>query len=148
MSSMDRTVSTLGCKTWSGIGPSANFPALDLEPRMSAGQEILADGRNLREVFDLRHPKPPAESTALVTEQTGYALARVELLLGLTEPDFDGGRVALLVCPGCLEVACGALSVEVRRTEDTVIWAEAGWQDDAGEASRAGPRRIGGSSHT
>lgn len=109
-------------------------------------QEFLIDQQRLSDVFDLDQAMPPAEGTALRADNPSHALAQLHRLLGHVEPDFGGGRVALLVCPGCLEAECGELSVEVRRTEDTVVWADAGWQDATGESDAvrpvSGPRTI------
>lgn len=144
---MDGILSTLELRDVVRYWSVRQFPRFwHLEPRSSSVQEFLIDGQILSDVFDLDQAMPPAEGTALRTDNPDHALAQVQRLLGLAEPDFSGGRVALLVCPGCLEAGCGALSVEVRRSENTVIWAEAGWQDDTGDADDVkpvrGPRTI------
>lgn len=42
---------------------------------------------------------------------------------------FGDGRVGLLYCPGCYDLACGALSAEVRVTDDSVEWRDITYQD-------------------
>ena len=144
---MDGILSTLALRDQVRYCSVRQFPRFwHVDLRSSSAQEILVDGQWLSDVFDLDQPMPPAEGTALRTDDPGRALAQLHRLLGHAEPDFSDGRVALLVCHGCLEAACGALSVEVRRTESTVIWAEAGWQDETGKGEDVrpvrGPRTI------
>ncbi|MFE4541292.1 hypothetical protein [Arthrobacter sp. NPDC056727] len=144
---MDERLSMLALRDLVRYWSVRQFPRFwQLESRSSSAQEFLIDGKKLSDIFDLNEPRPPAEETNLKTDAPDHALAQLHRLLGQVEPDFNDGRVALLVCPGCLEAACGALSVQVRRTEDTVIWADAGWQDETGEGEDVrpvpGPRTI------
>lgn len=50
-------------------------------------------------------------------------------LLGRIDGDFADGRVALLVCPVCCGLDCGALSMELGLEPAIVAWRHFGWQD-------------------
>ncbi len=106
--------------------------------------DFLIDGRTLPEVFGLSADVPPAETTALLSGNAEGAVEQLQRLLGAAEPDFEDHRVALLVCGGCLQAACGALSVRLTRTDNTVIWELAAWQDETGSDLRpvTGPARL------
>ena len=49
-------------------------------------------------------------------------------LLQWDAPDFDDGRVALLVCPIDADLGCRALTALVAWNKDTVEWRDLGWQ--------------------
>ena len=60
-------------------------------------------------------------------EQTG---AVVERLLGAAPADLPGSRVAVFVCPECLDLGCGAVTVERTITDQRVRWANWAHQTD------------------
>ena len=49
-------------------------------------------------------------------------------LLQREGPDFDDGRVALLVCPVDADLGCRTLSAAIVWSEETVEWRDLGWQ--------------------
>ncbi|MFD6068192.1 MULTISPECIES: hypothetical protein [Amycolatopsis] len=75
----------------------------------------------------------PEQQTPLFLDDDVWREAAVETLrrlLGELPGDFDDGRVALLVCPACGDLGCGAYSVEVVFGDDVVEWRTLGWQTD------------------
>ena len=85
------------------------------------------DGVALRELV------PTQEQTPLFLDDDRWRESAVETLsrlLGSLPGHFDDGRVALLMCPLCGDLGCGAYSVEVVRDDESVEWRAFGWQVD------------------
>lgn len=80
-------------------------------------------------------PTAPVEETIWLAGNTEDALDRLDKLQGRLPPDFDGQRVALLTCPECGDLWCGAFTAELRLTQDTVTWHELGWDSETAEGS-------------
>ena len=71
---------------------------------------------------------PPSDSTCLVSGwDLDEGLAWLERLRFEGAGGFPDGRAAVLVCPECGDLECGALSVNVTRG-GTVVWSDFGWQ--------------------
>ena len=51
-------------------------------------------------------------------------------LLGDAKPDLPPNRVALLVCPECGDLACGALTVAIDRESGSIAWSDFRWEVD------------------
>ena len=51
-------------------------------------------------------------------------------LLGQLEADAPGGRVVVYGCAECGHLGCGAVTVDVTISKDTVRWSEWGYQTD------------------
>jgi hypothetical protein len=142
---MDPMTSALSLRTVVRYRRKLAWPRFWREELLTiAWQEFLIDGRTLPEVFGLSADVRPAETTALRSGNAAGAVEQLERLLGTAGPDFDDHRVALLVCGGCLQAACGALSVHLTRTDNTVHWSSPAWQDETGREPRpvAGPSQI------
>ena len=60
---------------------------------------------------------------------SGHEAAKSRLL-GEAPGDFSDGRVSLLLCPECGDLACGAISLRVRREGKWIHWEEFGLQFD------------------
>ena len=43
-------------------------------------------------------------------------------------PDYPPDRVAILVCPECGDLGCGAVTVGIRREGETVTWSDFRWE--------------------
>ncbi|EMD27124.1 hypothetical protein [Amycolatopsis azurea] len=85
------------------------------------------DGVALRDLVPTQHQTP------LFLDGNGWreaAVATLSRLLGDLPGDFDDGRVALVFCPRCGDLGCGAYSVEVVFGDDVVEWRTFGWQTD------------------
>jgi hypothetical protein len=54
----------------------------------------------------------------------------VDRLLGLVPPDAPGNRVSVFRCAECGELGCGALTVELTLTDESVGWSSWGYQND------------------
>ena len=65
----------------------------------------------------------------------GWADADVERqsvakLLGEAEPDLPPNRVALMVCPECGDLGCGALTVAIDCESGSITWSDFRWEVD------------------
>lgn len=49
------------------------------------------------------------------------------VLLGDAAPELASGRLPIFVCPECGDLGCGAITVEVDRGPEAVIWRNFGW---------------------
>ena len=80
-------------------------------------------------------PVPPVEETIWLAGNTEDALNRLDRLQGHLPPEFLGGRVALLTCPECGDLWCGALTAELHLTDETVTWHQLGWNSETADGS-------------
>ena len=48
----------------------------------------------------------------------------VDRMLLLAPGDYESGRVALLVCPLCADLDCGAVSVHIEQSDNIVTWSD------------------------
>ncbi|WP_346619715.1 hypothetical protein [Blastococcus montanus] len=103
--------------------------------RDSAFEDWTVDGVPLRRLVADRWGVPdlPSELTRLWPEDPGAAVAGLRALLGEGAPDFDDGRVALLVCSVDQDINCRALGTRLVIDNDTVQWRDVGWQCDFAE---------------
>ncbi|MFS0702917.1 hypothetical protein AB6N23_00200 [Cellulomonas sp. 179-A 9B4 NHS] len=112
--------------------------------------EPFVDGRPLRELLAYSDPEdhaldarglgPVGENVPVLVHN--WPVARVDRalqLLGEMPSELTGGRVPLYVCAACADLACGAVSVAVERTDREVVWHDFGWDtgwDDGEEEIR------------
>jgi hypothetical protein len=75
-------------------------------------------------------PLRGGDATRLEATQPEAAVDSLRKLLGLEEPDFPDGRVALYVCGECGDYGCGATTVRIASGTDVVVWDQFGWQTD------------------
>jgi hypothetical protein len=66
-------------------------------------------------------------STSWIAEANKTALRRL-LLEGSS--DFPNGRCSVFVCRECGDLGCGAISVHISASDDTVIWKDFGFQNN------------------
>lgn len=66
---------------------------------------------------------------AELAQSMAKSLIEIDRLLGRISGDFDDASIALFVCPVCSDLGCGALTIELRATTDTISWVRFGWQD-------------------
>jgi hypothetical protein len=69
------------------------------------------------------------ETTALRRDWPQAAIEQIDKLCLDAPGDFEDGRVAILVCPVCGDIDCGAVSARIAIGESTVVWEDFGWQD-------------------
>ncbi|WP_394359909.1 hypothetical protein [Amycolatopsis sp. SB7-3] len=100
---------------------------LGVEPSGTGFLDWTIDGVALRSMVPAEQRTPLFLDDELWREAAVGTLRR---LLGRLPGDFDDGRVALLVCPLCGDLGCGAYSVEVVFGDDVVEWRAFGWQTD------------------
>jgi hypothetical protein len=54
----------------------------------------------------------------------------IDKLLLLRPADFEGSRVALLICPECGDLGCGAVTCRIERQGAQITWSAFGWEDN------------------
>jgi hypothetical protein len=69
-----------------------------------------------------------------------FAVDSARRLLGELDGDAPDGRVSVYVCAECGDLGCGAVTVRLRISEDSVVWEDWGWQTNYSEAVDALPR--------
>ena len=94
--------------------------------------EWSVDGTPLRQLItdssDNAVAPPQEEVTCLMDRYPDEAVEQIDRLLGRVPADFDVDRVALLVCPLCLDLGCGAVSAQLIIADETIEWRDLGWQ--------------------
>lgn len=109
------------------LGLSACYSTYDTADGESLvrGLEWVIDGQLLHEWLALRCWN---EERSIVEGQSlGAATSSLRALVGQGTPDFDDGRVALLLC-WCGDLECGALTATLGMTPDRVTWSDFAWQ--------------------
>ncbi|MFE5839600.1 hypothetical protein [Arthrobacter sp. NPDC056493] len=93
--------------------------------------DFFVDGQPLRELLNVpaEMAKPEQETTALRNDWPHAAVEQLDRLMSVIPGDFSDGRVSLLLCPVCGDQACGAMTIDLTTTADTVTWRRFGWQD-------------------
>lgn len=93
--------------------------------------DFVTGGQPLRETLHVgsEEDRPTQHTTFLREARPELAIPQIDRLLGRINGDFEDGRIALFVCPICSDLTCGALTMELWATPDTVCWLRFGWQD-------------------
>ncbi|GAB12926.1 hypothetical protein ARGLB_029_00020 [Arthrobacter globiformis NBRC 12137] len=95
--------------------------------------DFLVDDRPMRDLLDVPEDweQPLYETTALRDDWRPKAVVDyLDRLLGVLPGDYEDGRVSLLICVVCGDLWCGAVSVELALSPQTVTWQKIGWQGD------------------
>lgn len=111
-----------------------------------AFEDWTIDGVALRQLVAQRSGWPeeagvPADHPALRSDDfwPELAVSNLRSLLGEVPGELPDGRVALLYCPVCADIGCGALTAELVMDGETVEWRDVGWQaDEDFDATRDG----------
>ncbi|WP_051427196.1 hypothetical protein [Arthrobacter sp. H20] len=93
--------------------------------------DLAIDGRLVRETLRVGTDLAAIEqeTTLLRADWPHAAVEQIDQLTLAAPGEFEDGRVALLLCPVCGDVACGTVSARISTNADTVIWEDFGWQD-------------------
>lgn len=93
--------------------------------------DFAIDGRLLRETLRVGTDLAAIEqeTTLLRADWPHAAIEQIDQLTLAAPGEFKDGRVALLLCPVCGDVACGTASARISIEADTFIWDDFGWQD-------------------
>ena len=89
--------------------------------------DIIVNGTPLTEHLR-RHEKASLDYVSPL----GWVEGAFERLTMQSPPDLPGERTAILVCPECAGLGCGAVSARIRRDGDDVVWSELGIANDLG----------------
>jgi hypothetical protein len=93
--------------------------------------DVLIDGRRLVEHIVGRRGAHPSLQFAL-----GHSPQVLDQLLGQSPSALESGRIPVLVCEECGDVACGALAVRIERRATSIVWTD--WAQENGyEPARA-----------
>jgi hypothetical protein len=100
-------------------------------------EDWTVDSVPLRQVIAQRAGWPeeagvPAEHPALRSDDfwPELAVSNLRSLLGEVRGALPDGRVALLYCPVCADITCGAVTAELVMDDEAVEWRDVGWQVD------------------
>ena len=88
--------------------------------------DIVVDGRRLAEHFAGRQGSHPVQVIPIGWKDADcrYEQETLEQLLGLRSSGLLSGRVPVLVCEQCGDVACGALAVRINRCDAMITWTD------------------------
>lgn len=88
--------------------------------------DIVVDGRRLAEHFAGRQGSHPVQVIPIGWKDADsrYERETLEQLLGLRPSELLSGRVPVLVCELCGDVACGALAVRIDRSNAVIRWTD------------------------
>jgi len=88
--------------------------------------EVLIDDRRLAEYFVGRNGAHPSQvlSIGWANAQKSEERASIEQLLGSKPSALSSGRVPVLVCEECGDVACGTLAVRIERRDGVITWTD------------------------
>ena len=93
---------------------------------------VLIDGLPLQKHFVGRTGSHPSSAFAASNPLSpeNYRKAMVAQLLGESPSPLPSGRVPLLVCEECGDVACGAIAAFISVEADTIVWCD--WKAENG----------------
>jgi hypothetical protein len=94
-------------------------------------QDYVVDGRRLRDLLTVPVEMAPItqETTLLCPAFPRAAVEQIDKLLLAGDPDFEDGRIGVLLSPVCGDTGCGAVSARITADTATVTWQDFGWQD-------------------
>lgn len=92
--------------------------------------DFLIDGRSLFDAVDGANLDLCGVADC---ERRDRNVTAVSHLLLESVPPVPGGRQVIFVCPECGDLGCGAITCEVVRDGDSVIWRRFGYENDYDE---------------
>ncbi len=87
--------------------------------------DFLIDGQSLAE--RTRYDLVSVLCKEWVSQEREKSVRR---LLGEEPADFPDNRRSLLVCPLCGDIGCGAVSIILHLSDQTVVWQDFGYQNN------------------
>ncbi|HEY8669627.1 MAG TPA: hypothetical protein VIL63_02205 [Terriglobales bacterium] len=95
--------------------------------------DLLIDGESLYEAIKARQldnisPFWLEEAAGDPSRSTGIESA--ERLMLIKPADFPNDRRSLFICPECGDLGCGAVSVVVEMTDESIVWREFGYENN------------------
>src|SRR5258708_34764022 len=89
--------------------------------------DLVVNGVSLWERLGKPHDMVSVLCADFVASKT---LNAVDRLLLKSEADFPNDRRSLFVCSECGDLGCGAITVSIKRTDDSVVWSDFGYQNN------------------
>jgi hypothetical protein len=88
--------------------------------------EIEVDGKPLAQHFVGRQGEHPSQISPLgwSSSSRDHRYKVVHQFLAQTQSELNSGRVPVLVCEECGDIACGAISVRILRESDRIVWTD------------------------
>jgi hypothetical protein len=90
--------------------------------------DYYVDGVRLSDTLKVGDFIPPFGWLKPETEQKFASM-----LLRKTESDLRPGRIPLFVCPECVDYGCGAVTCEIARNDQQIIWTKFGFENNYDE---------------
>jgi hypothetical protein len=88
--------------------------------------EIEVDGKPLAHHFAGRQGAHPSRISPLgwCSSSPNHRSKVVHQFLAQTKSELVSGRVPVLVCEDCGDIACGAITVRILRESDRIVWTD------------------------
>ena len=88
--------------------------------------EIEVDGKLLAHHFAGKQGAHPSQISPLgwSSSSPDYRAKVVNQFLAQSSCKLDSGRVPVLVCEECGDIACGAITVRILREPDRIVWTD------------------------
>src|SRR5690349_20120861 len=88
--------------------------------------DIHVDGKRLAEHFVGQRGAHPSNVIPLGWQAASLGAEEhvLQQLLGRSQPDLPSGRIALLMCEECGDLACGALAARIFCSDHVVTWSD------------------------
>jgi hypothetical protein len=85
-------------------------------------QDYLVDEHRLRDLLRVPAEMSPIdqETTLLCPALPLAAIEQIDKLQLIGPPDFEDGRIGVLLCPVCGDTGCGAVSARITATADAI----------------------------
>jgi len=102
--------------------------------------DIAVDGRCLAEHFIGQSGAHPSQVAPIGWKNAPVGIERkaVDQLLGIRGSSLASGRVPVLVCEECGDLACGAIAVRIERDGTLVTWTDWAYENGYESAQELG----------
>ncbi len=93
--------------------------------------DFIISGQSLTRLFDLQN----CELLGVLgwRNKMEDEIKRIRQFTGVEKPALQSGRTCLFVCRECGDIGCGAITVQILFTDETVVWKDFGWETDYSE---------------
>lgn len=95
--------------------------------------DFIISGKSLGDLLEVT--KKDLTGTFGWTENSLLENEQINEYIGLVKAELQTGRTSLYVCPECGDIGCGAITVKIEMTDDTVTWKDFGYENDVDAVS-------------